>query len=154
MYPIKLYIIVCFDINPHIFMVSHQEHSFAPKGCGFAVRSSLFCCCSINRCSRSLLLCSRNTLVGSLKSSIASTSQPALFSSHSTNSFQTNKKNISLEVTVVLQVRFQIQAYRRNRIHGREFCSVMRRTVRMLILYQNLCLSSDFWSHILYKIQK
>jgi len=86
-YPIKLYIIVYFDINPRIFIVSHQEHNFAPRGCGFAVRSSLLCCCcSINRCSRSLLLCSRIILVASLKSSIASTSQAAEFSSHSSNS--------------------------------------------------------------------
>lgn len=96
MCPIELYIIVYFDIdiNPHI--VSHQEHSFAPKGCDFVVRSSLLCCCSINRSSRSRLLCSRSTLVASLKSSIASTSQPAAFSSHSVNSFWTYDKNISL----------------------------------------------------------
>jgi len=94
MYPIKLYI-VYFDINLHIFIVSHQEHSFAPKGCGLAVRSILFCCCSINRCSRSLLLCSRSTLVGSLKSFIASTSQPAVFSSHSSNSFWTYDRNVN-----------------------------------------------------------
>lgn len=96
MYPIELYIIVYFDINPRIFVVSHQEHSFAPKGCGLVVRSILLCCCSINRCSRSLLLCSRSILVGSLKSSIASTSQAAEFSSHSSNSFWTHDENVSL----------------------------------------------------------
>lgn len=96
MYPTELYIIVYFDIKLHIFIVSHQEHSFAPKGCVFAVRSCLLCCCSINRNSRSLLLCSRSTLVASLKSSIASTSQPAAFSSHSSNSFWTYDRNINL----------------------------------------------------------
>lgn len=92
-YLIKLYIIVYFDVKSHMFMILHQEHIFAPKG--FAVRSSLFCCCSINRCSLSLLLCSRSTLVESLNSSIASTSQAAVFSSHSSNSFYIHDKNVN-----------------------------------------------------------
>lgn len=133
-------------------MILHQECSLAPSGCGFAVRSSLFCCCSINRCSLSLLLCSRITFVGSLNSSMASTSQPTVFSSHSTNSFWIrDARDVRWSYTCIISLREQNQrTYSWNGIHGCKLCGIAL-AFHLLILDQNLCLPSNFWRHILHE---
>lgn len=88
--------IIFLDRNHWKYISPHQELNFAPNGCGLALRSIFFCCCSNNRCSLSLRFCSLNVFVGSPNSFVVSSSQPTALSSHSPSSFYTNTNSIKI----------------------------------------------------------